>query len=60
MNMAGAMAASLTPIVYGTLFGQGYWVAPFLVSAAVMAIGALFWIFLIDPTKSVVTAEAAA
>jgi sugar phosphate permease len=59
MNMAGALAASLTPIVYGTLFGQGYWVAPFLVSAAVMGVGALFWIFLIDPTKSVVSAEAA-
>ena len=39
MNMAGALAASLTPIVYGTLFGRGYWVAPFVVSAAVMAAG---------------------
>jgi sugar phosphate permease len=56
MNMAGALAASLTPIVYGTLFGRGYWVAPFLVSAAVLAIGALIWIFLIDPDKSVVDA----
>lgn len=60
MNMAGALAASFTPIVYGTLFGRGYWVAPFLVSAAVMAIGAVIWIFLIDPEKSVVSAEAAA
>ena len=59
MNMAGALAASLTPIVYGTLFGQGYWVAPFLVSAAVMAAGAVIWIFLIDPTQMVVTTEAA-
>jgi len=33
MNMAGALAASLTAIVYGNLFGQGLWVAPFLVSA---------------------------
>jgi sugar phosphate permease len=54
MNMAGALAASLTAIVYGSLFGRGYWVAPFLVSAAVMAAGALIWIFLIDPEKSVV------
>jgi sugar phosphate permease len=54
MNMAGALAASLTAIVYGSLFGQGYWVAPFLVSAAVMAAGALIWIFLIDPDKRVV------
>jgi sugar phosphate permease len=60
MNMAGALAASFTPIVYGTLFGRGYWVAPFLVSAAVMTAGALIWMFLIDPEKSVVSAEAAA
>ena len=53
MNMAGALAASFTPIVYGTLFGRGHWVAPFLVSAAVKAAGALIWMFLIDPEKSV-------
>ena len=54
MNMAGALAASLTAIVYGSLFGAGYWVAPFLVSAAVMGVGALIWAFLIDPDRSVV------
>jgi len=54
MNMAGALAASLTAIVYGSLFGRGYWVAPFMVSAGVMAAGAIIWIFLIDPEKSVV------
>jgi sugar phosphate permease len=58
MNMTGALAASLTPIVYGTLFGRGYWVTPFVVSAAVLALGALIWIFLIDPEKRVVSAEA--
>jgi sugar phosphate permease len=58
MNMAGALTASLTPIVYGSLFGRGYWVAPFVVSAAVMAVGALIWMLLIDPEKSVVGAEA--
>ena len=57
MNMSGALAASFTAIVYGSLFGRGYWVAPFLVSAAVLAIGALIWIFLIDPEKSVVDAR---
>ena len=56
MNMAGALAASLTAIVYGTLFGKGFWVAPFLVSAGVMFLGALIWTFLIDPEKSVVGA----
>jgi sugar phosphate permease len=58
MNMAGALAASLTAIVYGSLFGAGYWVAPFLVSAAVMFVGALIWLFLIDPERSVVGADA--
>lgn len=54
MNMAGALAASLTALVYGTLFDRGYWVAPFFVSAAVLALGALIWVFLIDPERSVV------
>jgi sugar phosphate permease len=58
MNMAGALAASLTALVYGGLFDKGYWVAPFFVSAGVMFVGALVWIFLIDPERSVVTARA--
>jgi sugar phosphate permease len=60
MNMIGAFAASLTALIYGYLFGKGLWVAPFLVSAGVMALGALIWIFLIDPEKSVVEASAKA
>jgi sugar phosphate permease len=56
MNMAGALAASLTAIVYGSLFGAGYWVAPFLVSAVVLGAGGLIWAFLIDPDRSVVPA----
>jgi sugar phosphate permease len=54
MNMAGALAASLTAIVYGGLFDKGYWIAPFFVSAGVMLAGALIWTFLIDPERSVV------
>jgi sugar phosphate permease len=54
MNMAGALAASVTALVYGGLFDRGFWVAPFYVSAGVMLIGALIWTFLIDPEKSVV------
>ena len=53
-NMAGALAASLTALVYGGLFDRGYWSAPFFVSAGVLFLGALIWIFLIDPEKSVV------
>ena len=57
MNMAGALAASLTAIVYGGLFDRGFWIAPFFVSAAVMLAGALIWTFLIDPQRSVVEAS---
>jgi len=54
MVMAGALAASLTPLVYGGLFDQGFWVAPFFVSAGVLVAGAVVWTFLIDPERSVV------
>jgi sugar phosphate permease len=56
MNMVGAFVASFTAVVYGSLFEKGFWVAPFVVSAAVMFSGALIWIFLIDPERSVVGA----
>jgi sugar phosphate permease len=56
MNMVGAIGGSLAAIVYGTLFDRGFWVAPFFVSAAVLLLGALIWIFLINPDKSVVDA----
>jgi predicted MFS family arabinose efflux permease len=54
MNMVGALGGASTAVVYGSLFNRGYWVAPFLVSAGVMVLGALIWTFLIDPEKSVV------
>jgi sugar phosphate permease len=54
MNGAGALAASLTAFVYGTLFQYGFWIAPFFVTAGVMFAGALIWIFLINPDKSVI------
>lgn len=54
MNMAGAFAASLTAIIYGSLFGRGMWIAPFIVTAGVMTTGALIWIFLINPEQSVI------
>jgi sugar phosphate permease len=54
MNMVGALGGASTAVVYGSLFNRGFWVAPFLVSAGVMVLGALIWTFLIDPEKSVV------
>jgi sugar phosphate permease len=54
MNMVGALGGASTAVVYGSLFNRGLWVAPFLVSAGVMLLGALIWIFLINPEMSVV------
>jgi sugar phosphate permease len=54
MNMVGALGGASTAVVYGSLFNRELWVAPFLVSAGVMLVGALIWTFLIDPEKSVV------
>jgi len=54
MNMVGALGGASTAVVYGSLFNRGLWVAPFEVSAGVMLVGALIWIFLINPEKSVV------
>jgi sugar phosphate permease len=54
MNMVGALGGALTAVVYGSLFNRGLWIAPFLVSAAIMLLGALIWIFLINPEVSVV------
>jgi sugar phosphate permease len=54
MNMAGALAASVTPLVFGYYFGKGAWMAPFFITSAVMLAGALIWSFLINPETSVV------
>jgi sugar phosphate permease len=54
MNMAGSLAASVSPIVFGALVQRGFWIAPFFVSAGVLLTGALIWAFLIDPERSVV------
>jgi sugar phosphate permease len=54
MNMVGALGGASTAVVYGSLFNRGFWVAPFLVSAGVMILGALIWTFLINPEQSVV------
>ncbi|MHB1936738.1 MAG: MFS transporter [Acidobacteriaceae bacterium] len=54
MNSAGAIGASVSPIVFGFFVQRGSWVVPFLVTAGMLAGGALVWAFLIDPDKSVV------
>ena len=54
MNMAGSLAASLSPIIFGALVQRGFWITPFFISAGVLLTGALIWAFLIDPERSVV------
>jgi len=39
MNMVGAVGASISPLVFGFLVERGSWVAPFFVTAAVLASG---------------------
>ena len=56
MNMVGALGGASTAVVYGSLFNRGLWVAPFVVSAGVMLVGAFIWTFLINPEQSVVEA----
>src|SRR5579863_5134651 len=54
MNMAGSLAASVSPIIFGALVQRGFWIAPFFISAGVLLTGAVIWAFLIDPEQSVV------
>jgi len=54
MNTAGALAASISPIVFGFFAQRGYWITPFIVTACVLLGGALIWTFLINPEQSVV------
>lgn len=54
MNMAGAVAASFTPLVFGYYFGKGSWTIPFFITSGVMLLGATIWTFLINPEKSLV------
>lgn len=58
MNMAGALAASVTPLVFGYYFGIGSWAVPFFITSGVMVLGAFIWTFLINPEISVVGAPA--
>lgn len=54
MNSAGAIGASVSPIVFGFFVQRGSWVVPFLITAGLLTGGALVWACLIDPDKSVV------
>jgi sugar phosphate permease len=59
MNTAGALGASISPVVFGFFAQKGFWIVPFVVTACVLFTCTLIWIFLIDPEKSVVEVLAA-
>jgi sugar phosphate permease len=54
MNMAGNIGGALSPLVFGFLVQFGSWVAPFIVAAVLLVIGAAVWAFWLDPDTSVV------
>jgi hypothetical protein len=39
MNMAGAVGASISPLVFAALVERGSWVTPFVVTAGALVIG---------------------
>ena len=54
MNMVGQGGGSLSPIIFGALAQNGYWVAPFFITSGVLVAAAAIWAFLINPERSVV------
>lgn len=54
MNMAGNIGGALSPTVFGILVQLGSWVAPFIVAAALLVIGAGIWAFWLNPEVSVI------
>jgi sugar phosphate permease len=53
MNGFGNLAGALSPIFFGFLVERGLWQAPFLLTAALLVLGAGTWAWLIDPLKTV-------
>jgi sugar phosphate permease len=54
MNMGGQIGGALSPTVFGILVARGSWVAPFVVAACLLLIGAGIWAFWIDPEVSAI------
>jgi sugar phosphate permease len=53
MNMAGNIGGALSPLVFGVLVQVGSWVAPFIVAAGLLILGAAVWAFWLDPEMPV-------
>jgi len=54
MNMGGQIGGALSPTVFGILVAGGSWIAPFVVAACLLFVGAGIWAFWIDPEVSVI------
>jgi sugar phosphate permease len=54
MNMGGQIVGALSPTIFGIFVNKGSWVAPFVVSAGLLFVGAIIWGFWIDPEQSVI------
>ncbi len=54
MNMGGQVVGAVSPTIFGIFVARGSWIAPFIVSACLLFIGAAIWAFWIDPEVSVV------
>jgi len=56
MNFGGQIGGALSPTVFGLLVARGSWIAPFVIAACLLFIGAGIWAFWIDPEVSVIEA----
>src|ERR1700693_4633874 len=54
MNMGGQIGGALSPTIFGVLVSRGSWIAPFVVAACLLFLGAAIWTFWIDPGVSVI------
>ncbi len=54
MNMGGQIGGALSPTIFGLLVARESWIAPFVVAAGLLFLGAIIWAFWIDPEVSVI------
>ena len=49
MNTASNVAGTVSPMAFGLLTQGGNWTAPFVISAVILVVGAVAWVFLVHP-----------
>jgi sugar phosphate permease len=54
MNMCGQFGGALSPIVFGILAARQSWIAPFVIAALFLIMGAIIWALWIDPEEPVI------